>query len=357
MANDFVYFLVGGLVIIGAMMAFFGSSFDYGQATGSTLLGVGSPIFVGANNFDDVETLAASFEANNYLESKLFDVGSRRLSNGLLFGSENLEVDVGNAEFVSVSFDVINTNSYGALVVRLDDNVVFEQLLDVGHYEYVFGPAHKVKLEARNSEWRIWAPAIYDIENVRVSANVYPRDISTYTFRVNEPEKVQEARIDFSLYDNSGTLIVKLNGDTIYNGAVNQKQTIYLDRSKLDGLNILTFDAGQDSRFAGLATIAMTKRTLRDKQMFATINLSGSEYAKFSRGTLAFDVVDVFRPGGYMIKITNGNRVLLSEYVKLERGYFEFVLKKEHLQPGLNVITITSLDDAAFNVQGLTTRL
>ena len=119
----------------------------------------------------------------------------------------------------------------------------------------------------------------------------------------------------------------------------------------------MTFDAGQDSKFTGLATIAFTKRTLREKELFATINLSSAEYARFSKGTLAFDVVDVFSPGGYTIKIVNNNQVLLSEYVKLERGYFEFVLEKESLRPGLNTVIITSLDNAAFNVQGLTTRL
>lgn len=355
MANDFVYFLVGGLVIIGIMLALFGLNFAY--PAGSTLLGVGSPVFVGENYYDNVETIAASFDADNYLQTSVFEIDSRRISNGLLFGYESIKLDVGNSQFETISFDVKETNSYGALVIKLDDNTVYEQLLAPGHYEFSFGQASKVEIGIRSSEWRIWAPALYDLENVKISSNVYPREISTYTFKLNEPERIQEARIDFSLHENSGILVVKLNGDVVYNGAINQRQSIYIDKTMLDDLNILTFDAGPDSKFSGLATIALTKRTLQDKQFFATVNLSGSEYAKFTKGTLAFDVVDVFAPGGYMLKITNGNRVLLSEYVKLERGYFEFVLKKQDLQPGLNVITITALDNSAFNVQGLMTRL
>src|SRR3989338_1385545 len=342
MANDFVYFLVGGLVIMGIMLALFWLDFAYGPPASSTLLGVGSPIFVGANDFDDVETLTASFAADNYLQTSVYNIGSRRISNGLLFGSDAIELDVGNDEFVAISLDITETNSYGALIIRAGGNVVAEQPLEAGHYEFAFSHAGKVSIETRSSEWRIWAPAIYDLDNVKISANVYPREISTYTFKINEPEKVQEARIDFSLYDNAGVLIVKLNGDVIYNGAVNTRQSIYLDKSKLDNLNILTFDAGQDSKFTGLATIAFTKRTLREKELFATINLSSAEYARFSKGTLAFDVVDVFSPGGYTIKIVNNNQVLLSEYVKLERGYFEFVLEKEIA--ALNTVIITSLD-------------
>ena len=354
--KDFVYFLVGGLVIIGVMLAVFSAGFGYGP-TGSTLLGVGSPIFVGENVFDNVETLRASFTADNYLQTSVFDVGTRRVTNGLLFGSSEINTDAGNAEFVTVSFDVVNTNGYGPLVVRIDGQTVAEQNLAIGHYEYSFGSAKKIQIAARSSEWRIWAPAVYDLENVKISANVYPREISTYTFKLNDPEKIEEARIDFSLRENAGSLIVKLNGDVVYNGAVNQRQTIFIDKSVLDNLNIITFDAGEDSKFTGLATIALTKRTLQEKQLTAVVNLSRNEYAKFTSGTLAFDVVDVFAPGGYMVKITNGNRVLLNEFVKLEPGYFEFVLKKEHLQPGLNVIIVTSLDNAAFNIQGLMTRL
>ena len=356
MANDFVYFLVGGLVIVGIMLDLLGMNF-VGEPAGSTLLGVGSPVFVGSNYFDNVETLTASFGADNYLQTSVFSIGARRVTNGLLFGYNPIKMDVGDAEIVQVSFDITNTNSYGALMIMIDDKTVFEQLLAPGHYEFTFGPGSKVEIAPRNSEWRIWAPALYDLENVRIAANVYPREMSTYTFKLNEPEKVEEARIDFSLYDNSGMLVVKLNGDIVYNGAVNQRQSIYIDRSKLDDLNIITFDAGHDSRFTGLATIALTKRTLQEKRMSATINLSDSEYVKFSGGMLAFDVVDVFSPGGYTIKIVNGNRVLLNEYVKLERGYFEFALNKQSLQPGLNTIIITPLDNAAFNVQGLTTRL
>src|SRR3989338_9673676 len=101
MANDFVYFLVGGLVIMGIMLALFGLDFAYGPPASSTLLGVGSPIFVGANDFDDVETLTASFAADNYLQTSVYNIGSRRISHGMLFGSGSIEVDVWHAGFLA----------------------------------------------------------------------------------------------------------------------------------------------------------------------------------------------------------------------------------------------------------------
>lgn len=355
--DEFIYFLVGGLLILGVLLAIFGLVYVSGPTGTSTLLGFGSPIFVGTNEFDSVETLYASFDANNYLQTNVFNAGSRRISNGLLFGATFIVLDIGNAGSTFVSFDVTNTNRYGALIIRLDDKAVYEQLLDEGHYEFSLGPANRIEIGVRSSEWRIWAPAIYDLDNVKITANVYPREISTFTFELEEPEKIETARVDFNLRDNAGALIIKLNGNVVYDGAMNPRQSIFVDNTKLDNLNIITFDAREDSKFSGLATIALTRKTLQEKELQAVVNLTQDEYNKFSTGTLAFDVVDVFRPGGYNIKIINGDQLLLNEFVKLERGYFEFTLKKENLRPGLNIIVIRSLDDAAFNIQGLITRL
>ena len=355
MADEFMLFLVGGLVIIAVLFLAFGAYFLPSEQT-SSFSGFGSPIFVGRANFEDVSTLQASFDANNYAETNVYNLGTRQVLNGLLFGSTSAKVDAGNAQSISVSFDVASANGYGPLVIRVDGNTVYQSNLDVGHYEFDVSPGRNIEIQAGSSEWRIWAPAIYVLDNLKVTAIVYPRDISTYTFEVDNPEKVQSARIDFNLRDNAGAILMTLNGDVLYEGALNPTQSIYVDQSKLDSLNIITFDAYEDSRFSGRATIALTSITPQVKNMEATINLTQDEYNKFSSGVLAFSVVDIFRPGGYTIKIVNGG-VLLNEYVKLEKGYFEFTLKKENLKPGLNTVIITPLDDAAFNVQGLITRL
>lgn len=357
MADEFMMFLVGGLVIIAALFLAFGAYFLPSGGQTSSFSGFGSPIFVGRANFEDVNTLQASFDANNYAETNVYNLGSRQVLNGLLFGSTSAKVDAGNAQSISVGFDVASTNGYGPVVIKIDGNTVYQSMLDVGHYEFDLGPGKNVEVQAGSSEWRIWAPATYMLDNLKVTSIVYPRDISTYTFKVDNPEKVQSARIDFNLRDNAGAILMKLNGNVIYEGALNPTQSIYVDQSKLDNLNIITFDAREDSRFSGRATIALTGVTSQVKDMEATINLTQDEYNKFRAGTMAFSVVDIFRPGGYTIKIVNGNTVLLNEYAKLEKGYFEFTLKKENLKPGLNTVIITPLDDAAFNVQGLITRL
>ncbi len=354
--DEFVYFLVGGLVILGILLAVFNLQY-IGQPTGFSVGGFGSPVFVGTAEFDNVETLYASFDANNFLETNVYNLGTRQLSSGLLFGSSSAKLNVGEADSTAVSFDVTKTNGYGSLIIKLDDKIAEENRLEEGRYEFSLGPAKQVEIASGSSDWRIWAPALYELENLKITANSYPREKSTYTFELEDKEKIETARIDFTLDSNAGSLLLKLNGDVVYDSALNPMQSIFIDASKLDDLNILTFDAQPDSKFSGLATIVLTRKTLQEKELRADVNLTDAEYSKFRKGTLAFDVVDVFSPGGYSIKITNGNRVLFSEFARLERGYAEFALNRENLQPGLNIIAVKSLDGAAFNAQGLITRL
>lgn len=353
--KEFLLFLVVGLAVLGILLVVF--NLQYGPPTGAATLPFGSPIFVGKQTFENVETLYASFDANNFLQSTAYSLGARRVSSGLLFGATSIKLDLGEAQSVFVSFDTANTNGYGPLIIKVDGNIVVQDYLDIGHYEYALPAGRQLEIAAGSSEWRIWAPALYDLDNVKITANVYPRDISTFTFKVDEPNKIESARIDFSLDSNAGALLLKLNGDTVYDGAVNSKQSVFVDKSKLNELNILTFDARPDSRFAGRATIAFTRLTEQEKELQAVINLTYSEYLKFNGGTLAFDIVDIFSPGGYSVKIVNNNVTLLSEFVKLEKGYFELTLKKEHLRTGINIVTVKPLDNAAFNVQGFLVRL
>jgi len=362
MADEFVYFLVAGLVIIAILMTVFGFGSGFGccgtgYSTGMSFGGFTSPIFIGTANFEDVETLYTSFDANNFLETGVYNLGARKTTSGLLFGVTSIKADVDKSQLIYVSFDVLNTNGYGPLIIRVDGKVVINTILEVGHYEFSVGSGQHIEIEAGNSEWRIWAPTIYELGDIKITANTYPRDISTFTFKLKDPQKVTGARIDFSLNDNAGSLLLRLNGNTVYNGAVNSRQSIYLDGSQFSDTNMMIFDALEDSRFSGRATMALTRMTRAEKDLVVDINLTQTEYNKITDGQIMFDVVDIFSPGGYSVRITNGNTELLNEYVKLEPGFFQLEVKKSSLRPGLNILTIKPLDGASFNIQNFNTRL
>jgi hypothetical protein len=359
MADEFIYFLVGGLAIMAALLVV-GLGIGYAPSTGLASLGsyyTGSPIFVGVADTDSVETLYARFDANNYIQTKAYNVGARKIDNGLLFGSSSIKVDTNSAGFISASFDVRSTNRYGNIVIKIDDKVIVNQMFDEGHYELPLGSGRTVEISSESSEWKIWAPAVYDLENVVISASSYPRDKSTYTFEVFNKSDIQSVRVDFFLDSNAGAMMMKLNGDVVYDGALNNQQTIYLDPGRLDSVNILTFDAREDSSFSGRATIAITRKTTEPRDLVIPINMTGDEYNRFARGVISFDVIDVYRPGGYSVTIVNNGLVLQQEYVKLEKGFFVLDLEKNSLKPGLNTIIVRPADNAAFTVQNINTRL
>lgn len=350
--------LIIGLVIIGFMVIAFGGIYTgTPRDTGLSSYYTGSPIFVGAADTNAVETQYVSFDANNFIQTNAFNLGARRVSSGLLFGSNPVTVDVSQSENIVARFDVTATNGYGNLIIKVDGNVLFNQRVSEGHYEVPLGAGRVVEISSESSDWKIWAPAVYDLENLVLASSIYPKEKTTYTFEVNNPSDIQSVRVDFYMDNNEGAMTMKLNGDVVYDGALNPTQTIYLDPSKLDDVNILTFDAHQDSKFAGRATIAITRKTWSQKDFIMDINMTDAEYGDFLYGTVSFDVVDVFKPGGYSVTIYNNGLVLKQEYAKLEKGYFVLNLERNDLRPGLNTVVVHSVDGSAFNIQGVLTRL
>ncbi len=361
MADDFMLFLAGGLAIIGILVVVFGAG--CGQfgcfASASTPQPTGkyytSPVFVGRAEFETVETLYTHFDANNYIQTNVYSVGSRRITNGLLFGLSSVKVDLGNSEYTTVSFDVTSTNKYGAVLIKVDENIIVKQLLDEGHYEFTLPAGRYIEIMPENSEWRIWAPAVYDLQNLKVTASSYPKDGTSFTFGLENLSEIESVRLDFHLNSNAGLMVIKLNGDVVYDGAVNNDQSVYIDKSRLDDVNILSFSAREDSKFDGRAVIAITRKTMQFRPLFVDINMTQDEYNRFNHGTVEFDVTSIMRPGGYSVTIENNGEILMKEYVKLETGYFVMNVAKDNLRPGLNMFIVTPVEDSAFLVQGLTT--
>ena len=357
MADEFILFLVGGLAIMGMLFVVFGfGGVGYAGQSGFNNYFVTTPVLVGNVPTDSVETLTASFTADNYLRTNVYDLGARRISNGLLFGDAPVRVNISDSEFTRISFDVTKTNGYGDLMIKMDGSVVKQQPLSEGHYEFDLGSGHTVEVQAESSEWKVWAPALYELDNLRISASVYPREKTTYAFDTNTAD-VQSVRMDFYMTSNAGQLLVKMNGDTVYTGAINNEQSIYLDKSRLDRVNLMDFEALQDSKFDGRATIAITHRTMQIKNFVADINMSGGDMSHFSAGTISFDVGDIYAPGGYAVSLVNNGQQLMREYVKLEKGYFVVNVDQKTLKQGLNHFVVSPLEGATFTIQSFSTRL
>ena len=152
-ANEFMYFLVGGLAIMAVLFLAFSLNFAASGST-SSFSGFGSPIFVGTANYENVDTLYASFDANNYAQTNVYNLGTRQVSNGLLFGSTSTKADTSDGQ-LSMSFDVESTNGYGPVIIKVDDKVVYQSNLDIGHYDFDLGSGKNVEIAAGSSEWRI----------------------------------------------------------------------------------------------------------------------------------------------------------------------------------------------------------
>jgi hypothetical protein len=255
-SNEFMYFLVGGLVLIAIMMLFFG----------------GEIYKIPSNNshervIEAVKTFSIpDLRTSNVIEARSSGSMDKRLYNGLLFGEDKLIYDLSKTglQDVVIRFTVTDSNGLGKLLVSVNGNLLQGTVAAPGDYEITvpaeFINEHMIiEIFPESSYWRIWAPTVYDLRGASISFTSYASDASQFKFYLGEEYlNLEFAKIDMALTTNVGNLIVDLNGRTIWSSPVANEQSITIEKSDLRlGDNIIKFRSAQGSKFAGRGVIAV----------------------------------------------------------------------------------------------------
>ncbi len=262
--NEFVYFLVVGLIILAVMLAVFGLNVQGGFGTCKTCTRPGQqPI-------DIIEVVKVfnitQFRASNLLENTETDRLDKVVFNGLLFGEDKIRYDLSktNLQDVRIHFHVKSTNYYGRLIIRVNDQTIEARPFDPGDYTITV-PAQLIsdhmviEIAAESSAWRIWAPDIYMLEDTSITFTSYFSESSQFLFYLGEEYQALEfAKVDLVFSENVGTLFVDINGRTIWASPVADVQSIVIEKSNLRlGDNVIKFRADKDSRFSGRGAIVV----------------------------------------------------------------------------------------------------
>jgi hypothetical protein len=274
--SEFVYFLVGGLIILAILLAIFGTGADIGTC-GTRACPPKQPqqgIIEVVKTFDIPE-----WRASNLLQRMSTDEVDKIIFNGLLFGEDKIRYDLSktNLQDVRISFTVKSTNYYGRLLVRVNDQLLEARPFDPGQYEIVV-PAELIsdhmviEIAAESSAWRIWAPTVYVLENIKIAFTSYFSETSQFKFYLGEEYlNLEFAKVDVVLSENTGTLLVDINGRNIWTSPVANAQSIVLEKSDLRlGDNIIKFRAAPDSKFRGRGVIVVVYLTQYPEQINRT---------------------------------------------------------------------------------------
>jgi hypothetical protein len=360
--DDFVAFLVIGLVIIAALMAAFMVNPQWkGNATyvpehtesiyGSYVIGTKD---VSTFRPFDIGYFVADFTS----DKTAYDLGNRIIKNGLLFGDVRTNYHIsGDIEDLSVLFNVKQTNEYAPLVVKLNGATVVKDYFKEGNYTVYLAKGNlpddvNIEISAESSGIRLWAPAYYELEDVMISSKGFSHNSYRYDFYLDEEfNTFSEGRLELNMDKNLGDIVITINDMLLYSGPVKNAQTFKFDKTYLQyGNNVLTISAKQNSDLEGHARMLVYYTTKHTTRMEVPFNINATEYSKMKNGLITFDITNVVAPGGFTVKIVSNNEILYSTYGTAGANSYSFDFSKGNIRQGTNYLVIQAIDNAVFAI-------
>ncbi len=372
--DDFTIFLVAGLMILAIMLAVFNFGFEPGPAkkTGFAVrevpfYNISTAIAVGPQQFSAIRTFTFTFDASNLREARAIALDNQTLQNGVLFGEHGLRYRllVKEPSRLDVSFKVVKSNELEPLVLQVNGRTVSSSIYGPGEYTIrvdnsLLSEDMLVSMNAASSGWRIWAPNLYELQDIRLDAEGYQEKASNFIFSLgNESRTFTFGKVDIALLKNVGRLNVTLNYNRLYSAPPSTAVSFQFLKSDLqEGDNVLGIAADKDAEFKGTGVITIYYLKERTFELRTPLNLTQTEYDFMNRTVMRFNAVNVARPGGLAIKLENRNGVTFRDFAAVDgASRFEFVLGRGNLGPGMNILTISSLDNAVFDVTDLDIKL
>ena len=269
-SNEFVGFLVIGLVVLAILLAVYGMPQD-GSCNSYKCCGRKCNATVEPFYLEVVKSFYIPLlKAENVLQTDKVQLCERNVQNGLLFGNQKIEYQLNRegVQSVYVKLSVFSANKLGNLIVKANGQIIENKPFDVGDYVIPI-PANltsdstKIEIEAESSYWKIWAPTVYTLGCTDITYTSFESGFSQFKFYLGEEYiNAKYAKIDAYFNQSTGSLIVELNGKNIWNGPTSQLQTIVLYKNDLRlGDNFVAFKAAENSKFLGAANIVVVYLT------------------------------------------------------------------------------------------------
>lgn len=364
--DDFLVFLAAGMFVVVAMLFVF-SGIQFTDSTSmpggefrefintSDIIGVVGPVGVDTVKLIDIGMINISY----IKDTRTIGLGPKDIYSGLLFGSSSTRYTLPEADSLDIIFTVDRTNSYAPMQIKVNDEIVAEERFTEGEHKIsvdkaLLSPINTVEISVFSSSWRIWAPTMYRLSEIKFVVKSFSQKSSEFAFSLEKEYNTFKAgKIDMVLDENIGTFIAEMNGKAVHSDIVNDYQSISFDKTALGKNNILLLKAGLNSKFLGRAALKINYVAEKENILVFPFNVTESDYNRFATGLVEFKVVSVSRKGGINVRIEKDTLPLMNEYDSVAEKTYTFTLKKANVRPGVNSLIIKSVDNAIFSVKGV----
>jgi len=369
-------FLVGGLIILAILLAIFNigyfpesrRAFNYTPSI-TKPPEINETLAEGWVGLKDVETYRIIDLGNvdtSYMSNEIvINVPDKDLFSGLLFGSNSIKIHVTKPDdFVGayLEFDISDTNSYGRLTIKMNNKVIENKVMYIGHYKVPISQIDEetiIKIEPESSLWKLWAPTTYYLRNIKLVIQRLKEHHQQKPFIIyeNEFENLTRGWIDFNFDKYKGTLIIYLNGNEIYNDIVTgPKHRVMIDKDNfVPEENLLEFRSGENSNFTGTASLTIWYFKKEDLKIVQKFTINRSKYESMENGIINFRITQKRRDGGISLKL-NGKQLCIADncYPSIKEKSYRFYFDKNKAKIGENILELSAIDNGLFMVRNLT---
>ncbi len=376
--DEFIAYLIAGLVIIAIFLVVFNvgsfSATSYARTTidsGTSLLETEGTIPIGVTQ-DEIyaPTHFINFKASYVEDTNNYELPDRKLVNGLLFGSNEMLIDVKALDSVSeayLTFNVKDTNKYGPLVILVNNEQVASAPYNLGSQKMEIPSEQLNKLigdvtitvKPASSGWFIWAPNLYDLAEVELVITGMKQNTQNLDFELTDDQTEGHERGWITLTEmkrTTGAVSIFLNDRHLYNGSAAVTQIDY-DKEDLQNENTLTIVPEKNAKMEGNMNFLLYYRSQKDNTVTMDFDLSSDAYNNLASkaGQVRFKVIDVLENGGINLKL-NGETICKSVTcypIAEPNTYYTFYFRKAEASIGSNELVVGSVDNGAFTIKNL----
>jgi len=323
--DEFAFVLVAGLIMIVVMLLIWSVPSEEGEKNATENV---TEIFVIGAQFQDVPRY---IRIGDFPIS--YQVGSEGLSE-----RRNIEIRKGvwedkhesmggeiskNMEQVTGGFiiiQVLDTNSEGDLVVKINEEVVFDQKVTSGKIEIPIAKSllvyyNVIEVSTTSPGWKFWTSSYYIIDKIEFGIDFFGNVERQEAFTVyeNELEDFKSGLVSFYVDDvqGEGDLIIEINGYQIFKGRPTTSFTKsfgLFDVGLVKGINTITFSTEQETSYdIDNVNIVITHEEMGQKTRTKSFYVSSSDYKRLKTrdGEIKFYILDSNYLGSLSITITD----------------------------------------------------